>query len=351
MKTIQVKSKSKFLNFVICFYRVSGITFGGISLDKNGNIIKSKFLNYFGWIGFCFYVIMIFSHLIHLIDHISVRYSFENTKLFIILTLIYHFISSVIITSIPLTNQIYGFKMIKTIIKYSLTKFSKLKPIIIIWIIYFTVCMSLILIQTILYPDAIHILFSLIYNLFLIPLFYSISFMSWMASVNFSENITIIRNHISVEDGLFVTANRLIQANKLLTVNYKKINQLDHYLATGFTFSAIDSMFSMMTSVYFGIYIKRINRLNELLTYGIFGVLITIQLILNCLINEKVIIETKKLQSDLDNLNIDVGDYQLYKASMSFKKSICNNKCGFTIGGFAPLNRLTLLQVKSNAKL
>ena len=45
-------SRQKFLTFVIYYFRILGITFGGVSLDKNGNIIKSEFWYYFGWFGF-----------------------------------------------------------------------------------------------------------------------------------------------------------------------------------------------------------------------------------------------------------------------------------------------------------
>ena len=49
----------KFRLFIINFYRILGITFGGLSFDKNGNIIKSKFWYRFSWFGFVIYTIVI----------------------------------------------------------------------------------------------------------------------------------------------------------------------------------------------------------------------------------------------------------------------------------------------------
>ena len=52
-----------------------------------------------------------------------------------------------------------------------------------------------------------------------------------------------------------------------------------------------------------------------------------------------------KLLGDLDNINIDVLDDQLFKTLIQFKISVVKTKCGFTIAGFAPWNKLTILQV------
>ena len=57
METLKIKQQSQFLSLVINFYRILGITFSGISLDKNGNIFKSKFWHHFGWLSFVIYLI------------------------------------------------------------------------------------------------------------------------------------------------------------------------------------------------------------------------------------------------------------------------------------------------------
>ena len=72
-----------------------------------------------------------------------------------------------------------------------------------------------------------------------------------------------------------------------------------------------------------------------------------IQLALNCFINGKVNEETLKLLGDLDYINIDVLDDQLFKTLIQFKTSVVKTKCGLTIARFAPWNKFTLLHVKS----
>ena len=57
--------------------------------------------------------------------------------------------------------------------------------------------------------------------------------------------------------------------------------------------------------------------------------------------------ETLRLRSALDNIKINVNNDQFYESLISLKTSIYNLGCGFSIGGFAPWNKLTLLQVRN----
>ncbi len=46
------KNKSR-IPFIICFYRMFGITFGGLSVSSNGEILEKKSQNI--WLYLCFY--------------------------------------------------------------------------------------------------------------------------------------------------------------------------------------------------------------------------------------------------------------------------------------------------------
>ena len=79
---------SKFLNFVLWFYRFIGVSFGGISLDKRGTMIKSRFWYYYGWFGCCFQIIISLS--ITIITNISGAFeNIWNTKFIIIKLLMF----------------------------------------------------------------------------------------------------------------------------------------------------------------------------------------------------------------------------------------------------------------------
>lgn len=347
IKLAKINSKSKFLSFVICFYRFIGISFGGIALDQNGDIVKSQFWYYFGWFGCCMYIVLLFFFIISSFTHYD--YIIDKVNFYKILTILWLYTFVSMIGSIIIINQKYGLKIIKIVMKYSLTKFSKLKSIIIIWIIHLLICGLITVCLLVFYPKPSYILFAVLNNLFLYPLFCSISFMSWIVSVSFSENIKIIRNRITHNGALFVTSNYLNQAKNFLLINYQMINKIDHHLAPGSFTLATGIVVITMATAYYSIFVKQLNILGEFLSYNItFASLQLANFVLNCFINEKVINETRKLLCVLDNVNINVMDNQLYKSVLSLKKSVKKTKCGFTIAGFTSWNKLTLLQVRDN---
>ena len=340
---METNSQPKFLRFVINFYRIFGITFGGIALDKNGNIIKSKFWHNFGWLGFGLYSIPMAYFII-------ASLSFKNLKaidssLFMIINITWYITSLSMISSTLIIHHKYGFKISKIFIEHSLTKFTKLKLVKFIWISHNLITALIFILQTAFFPTASHISISFISNIMLIPLYNSVSFISWIISTNFTENIKIIRKYL-IANATSMKINNLIQANNFMLINYKIINKIDKFLAFGFTTSAIAIVLNIMSSMFFALFVYKLNLLNELLVYNlVFQLQQSVQLILNCFINGKVYKETTKLLNDLDNLNINVNDNLIVRALILFRTSINKNQCGFTIGGFTPWNNLTLLQV------
>ena len=341
---MKTNSQLKFVLFVINFYRILGITFGGISLDKNGNVIKSKFWFFFGWLGFVLFSIPIAYFMI-----VSLSIDVFKTINLTLFTMIYMmlyitFLST--ICSILIIHQKYGLKILKIFILYSLTKFTKLKLVKFIWIVHLVMNALIFILQTAFFPIPSYISMSFINNLILIPLYYSISFISWIISTNFTENIKIIRKYLTDNAAMMKLVN-LTQSNDFILINYKMINKIDNILALGFITLAIGMMLGIMSSVYFTLFINKLIIMREIYVYNlVFQFQLLTQLILNCFINGKVYDQSLKLLNYLDNLNINVKNDQLFKALIKFKTSVQKIKCGFTIGGFAPWNNLTLLQVK-----
>ena len=183
------------------------------------------------------------------------------------------------------------------------------------------------------------------------PLYYSLSFVSWIVSINFIENIKIIRKYLSDSDN-FGKFNCLNEFDNYILINYKIINKIDNFLAFGFITITFEVILIVMTTVYYSLYAGKLNFLDGLIAYDMVLLFQQLsQLILNCFINGKLYDESMKLLNDLDNININVNDDQLFKTLIKFKTSVQRTKCGFTIGRFAPLNNLTLLQVNYNRDL
>ena len=197
--------KSNFLNFVIWFYRINGITFGGICLNDQG-IIKSKFWYFFGYFGCCFHITI--SLIIAFITFHMIL--FEKSFATINITLsFYQLIKFVMVIFISIANQKHGFEIFNILINYSLTKFNKLKTIAIIWCIHLVLAITIFSLAFLTSLNLFNFVMSYYHDILFISLMCSISFMSWIVSVNFTENIKIIRKRFNNN---FITANLLNEA-------------------------------------------------------------------------------------------------------------------------------------------
>ena len=349
MKTLKINSQSRFLIYAIYFYRLLGISFGGITIDKNGNIIKSPFWYHYGWLGFVIYFILIIFFIIYAVN--DTQYQSIGLTIYLFTNIMCCITNVMMFFSILFINHKYGFKIIKMFLKHSLTKYTNLKLIKIIWIVHLIILVLIFILQSSLYPYANEIIYAFCQNLLLMTLYYLLSFISWIVSMNFIENIKIIRKYLN-DSYDFKKLNYLNEFDNYMLINYKIINKIDNFLAFCFVSFTCQVIFIVMTTVYYSLYAGKLNFLDELIAYDIvlqFQQLI--QLILSCFINGKLLNESMKLLNDLDNININVNDDQLFKTLIKFKTSVQRTKCGFTIGKFAPLNNLTLIKVNYNRNL
>lgn len=154
----------------------------------------------------------------------------------------------------------------------------------------------------------------------------------------------MIRKRLNYKESQLITANLLIQTNKVLLTNFSKIKQIDQYLSFGFFTLTVGIIFSILEFVYLIVIFTQ----HFLFLRGLpFEISFMMLIILNCFINGKVMEETSKLFCDLDNININLNNNELYRSFIFLKTSINKIKCGFSIGGFASWNKLTLLQVRN----
>ncbi len=103
-----------------------------------------------------------------------------------------------------------------------------------------------------------------------------------------------------------------------------------------------------MCSIMLQIHVMAENNsiLGQYATLFAFGTVSEIlRLIISCLINGLVYEETDRIYAVLDNINPKDIDEDEYKELLLFKAISRETKFGFTIGGFAPLKKTTLLSV------
>ena len=106
------------------------------------------------------------------------------------------------------------------LLKYSLTKFKKLKTIAIIWSIHLVMIFNVFNVAYCSRGNLIGFFICYYFQIIVISFMYLISFISWMISINFTENIKIVRKQLNDNDNdndcKFVTANLLIESNNLI---------------------------------------------------------------------------------------------------------------------------------------
>ena len=330
--------KSNFLNFIIWLYRINGITFGGICLDDQ-KIIKSKFWYYFGYFGCCFHITLSLI-MAALTFYVGSSISKKSIAIMNIMLLFRLSIKPVMTIFILITIQKHGFEIINILMKYSLTKFNKLKTIAIIWCIHLVMSIFIFALGFSSKFNLSGFLMSYYHDIIFILLMCLIPFMSWIVSVNFTENIKIIRKRFNNN---FITAN-VLNETKLITIYFEKIKKIDKLLTIGFISLAVGIIYITLQFVHFLINFPQNVLFRKILPFQLYLIII---LILHCIINNNVMEETLKLHSALDNIKINVNNDQLYELLISLKTSIYKLGCGFSIGGFAPWNKLTLLHVRN----
>lgn len=106
--------------------------------------------------------------------------------------------------------------------KYSLTEFEKLKPLKKNWIFYFILNFIIFIAQSAVYRDAQLLFSSFGTNLIIVPILTSVSFILWMVSIGFSENIKFVRKYLT-NNTMTIRTHQLTHANKFLLISYKLI--------------------------------------------------------------------------------------------------------------------------------
>ena len=145
----------------------------------------------------------------------------------------------------------------------------------------------------------------------------------------------------------FVVQSSVYGDGRHILTSFAKNIVIDQYLPFNYIMTATGTVLIVMSTIYVWIFASKAKLLAFFLEFNIpIEIVQFISFILNCFFLEKLSKETQKLLNHLDNLNININDDTLFKALILFRTSIDKAKYGFTIGGFAPWNDLTLLQVK-----
>ena len=199
MKNQTNYKSTTFLRVLIYFYRIFGITFGGVSLDEKDNLTKSRFWFYYGWFGCLIYFISIMLLIfISLSQQTFAQLDQDFGRLqYYIIAIIWPVLGFTIVGFIVYINQKYGFKILSIFVEFSLGRFKALKPVKVILFVLPVIWIITFVVQSCVYRDTRHIIASFVNNLLLLPLFISIISVSWIISIGFSENIKFARKFLN----------------------------------------------------------------------------------------------------------------------------------------------------------
>jgi len=143
--------------------------------------------------------------------------------------------------------------------------------------------------------------------------------------------------------------NRLAELRDSFLKNRNLIEELDQSLSWVLIIDLTETIVGVMINIY----VYSLSGNNEVikrhLTYHAFkSTTSVIKLIIDCYINGLVHEESERIYSVLDQFkNRDLNNVE-YKEWLMFKNVSKDQNFGFTVGGFAPLRKTTLIPVKIN---
>lgn len=331
---------SVFYYIFLYFYRCLLINFGGLSIDSNGAIIKSTFWQVYGYLGLFFHLVLSFSFAI--LDHIY--YTINNNNFLVLFEMIlWIYLSILHISCCFFDLQINGTNIVKIISKSFSLNNKKLKIFQFIWLCYLFSCFLISSYQPITtgFANFLIIMENLFYNLIYAPLVIIAPLISWIISLDNVEKLKLILQQLNND---FISQPKLSDIKEFFIKNQKELIKIDKHLSLSFIFLAINSISHTMNDIYYIVAVEKTDDVQSLLVTSIFHSVVFILLIIaNCLINGLVYEYVKKIIVCLDNINT-INNDKLYK--VLFFKVVCQrNNYGFTIGGFAPWNKITLVPV------
>jgi hypothetical protein len=127
------------------------------------------------------------------------------------------------------------------------------------------------------------------------------------------------------------------------------IKRLDQTLSWVIIIDLTETMVGVMINIYVYSISGNNNIMKKYLTYHAFkSITYVLKLITNCYINGLVHEESDRIYTILDQFkNRDLNNVE-YKEWLMFKNVSKDQNFGFTVGGFAPLRKTTLIPVKNN---
>lgn len=378
MKTIQKFQLSRpMMGLYLWFYRLIGITFGGLSMTSDGKLHINKSLKYYG-LGFA--VVFGFGFITAFLYTLTTdrfRSLYKNSGKAVYYAVIFFYTSKLannLIILLYLNRK--GSALLKVFADFKMKTGTNQKIIFFGWLLHLVVpIFTLIHSFSVTDIGIAGVYYQFNYCVFWILSFYYffvIPHIIWNFSVHFFEFLRDIRRQLKTEIAKFnrnncsddVLDNNIILGGRSAADSHRNsadkiselkkfylkiktaINDCDQSLSLVITTDIIQTIFGLMLSVWSYALVeehKSIQRLGN--QFCIDAITMTIKLVISCFLNGLVYDESDKIMATLDAIDAKDIDDELFKEVLLFKTISRETTIGFTIGGFAPLRKKTLIQV------
>ncbi len=163
----------------------------------------------------------------------------------------------------------------------------------------------------------------------------------------FPNILVFIKTHSKQNPNSNINVNNcsLNQLRTSFTQIRDKIYELDYSLSWVIILDIIETMVEIMINIYI-ISITNNNLMRQHWSaYAFKSVTSAVKLIISCFINGFVYEESEKIYVVLDKLDVKHMSGSEFRELIMFKTISRETNFGFTIGGFAPLRKTTLIPV------
>ena len=357
------------LTIILCFYRIFGTTFGGLAVDSNGKFYTSRKWSIYGKL--CLLLIPA-THIICaglMINSKRLEQMYQDKDHLAHLAALFKFFPQFLhfLLVFALIHRSDD-QIIKCLQGLGLNITTKHKVLFVLWVVQISYLIISQLYQMVLYFRSEAFNFTTVYLVtFKIScdfMFWMVPYLTWVISMHAYEQLKITKckfeTFIKQEEKQFCVKPSIIGTGfnseyriKDLKDSYLKvreyITELDESLSYVMIVDIIQTIFQIMLSIWAFALATTHPSLQKLSNQFVFNAISsTFKLLITCSVNGLVYEESDAIHRVLDRISADSLNEMDYKELVLLKSISMEQNIGFTVGGFAPLRKCTLIQVSND---
>ena len=377
----------KILRPLLLILRIMGISFGGLVLNSEGNISFNRIYRFYGYLILILCLTYDSYHIIFFVINSEKIYKkLESEKLPKILPLLLASIAmgwSVFKHACFYHFNVYGQEFVTILMKmmreqvHSMSNFKTIL-VLFVWVISIFHLTSYTTYSILISDNDLHQKVSMAGMCVMFIWFWKLASITYIISFAYCHTLDDmskqLKKIINMRTGKFtkiyflisdrlnnlgqnnfirvreaqVMTKQLIQIKKRFVEMRNKINEMDTHLAYILVIRSVITMYSVMINIYILAIISSTPMMKifaKILTISTDSAIV--EVIISCLVCGLVHEKSDKIFAILDEFNANELSENEYKEWLMFKAVSREVWFGFTIGGFAPLRKTTLITVSS----